>query len=54
MALLEDFLSEKVLDPLYAYCEDEVVGSLYQFPQGDDGFHVHIEKINNMPSEEMP
>ena len=26
MALLEDFLSEKVLDPDYAYCEDEVIG----------------------------
>jgi hypothetical protein len=30
------------------------VGSLYKFPLGDDGYHVHIEKINNMPTEEMP
>ena len=35
MALLEDFLSEKVLEPSYAYCEDEKVGSTYLFPQGD-------------------
>lgn len=54
MALLEDFLSEKVLEPDYAYCEDEVVGTQYKFPQGDDGYHVHIEKINNMPTEEVP
>ena len=54
MALLDEFLSEKVLEPFYAYCEDETVGSLYQFPQGDDGYHVYIEKINAMPAEEMP
>ena len=54
MALLEDFLSEKVLEPDYAYCEDASVGSLYKFPLGDDGYHVHIDKINNMPTEEMP
>ena len=54
MALLEDFLSDKVLEPDYAYCDDDTVGSLYKFPQGDDGYHVHIEKINNMPTEELP
>ena len=54
MALLEDFLSEKVLEPDYAYCDDDTVGSLYKFPQGDDGYHVHIDKINNMPNEELP
>lgn len=54
MALLEDFLSEKVLEPDYAYCDDDTVGSLYKFPQGDDGFHVHIDKINSMPTEELP
>ena len=32
MALLEDFLSQKVLEPDYAYCQDEVVGDLYRFP----------------------
>jgi len=32
MALLEDFLSEKVLEPDYCYCEDEVIGKLYRFP----------------------
>ena len=54
MALLEDFLSEKVLEPDYAYCEDSVIGSQYKFPQGDDGYHVHIDKINSMPNEELP
>ena len=54
MALLEDFLSDKVLEPDYAYCDDDAVGSLYKFPQGDDGYHVHIDKINNMPNEELP
>ena len=54
MALLEDFLSEKVLEPGYAYCDDENVGSLYTFPQGDDGYHVHIDKINSMPTDELP
>ena len=29
MALLEDFLSLKVLEPGYAYCEDETIGSAY-------------------------
>jgi len=54
MALLEDFLSEKVLKPDYAYCEDELVGLSYKFPLGDDGYHVHLEKIMGMPNEEMP
>ena len=54
MALLEDFLSEKVLEPDYAYCDDENIGSLYTFPQGDDGYHVHIDKIKSMPTEELP
>ena len=38
MALLEDFLSEKVLEPDYAYYEDEKVGTLYKFPLGSEGY----------------
>ena len=38
MALLEDFLSEKVLRPGYAYCDDETVGNLYLFPSSEDGY----------------
>lgn len=37
MALLEEFLSEKVLEPEYAYCDDDTVGKLYLFPSGEDG-----------------
>lgn len=54
MALLEDFLSEKVLESNYTYCEDENISSHFIFPQGSDSFQVHIDKINNMPIEEMP
>ncbi len=54
MALLEDFLSQKVLEPDYAYCQDDTVGDSYRFPQGDDGYHVHIDMINMMPTEELP
>lgn len=54
MALLEDFLALKVLDPGYAYCEDETVGNNYLFPQGEDGYLDHIDRINSMPTEELP
>lgn len=54
MALLEDFLALKVLETDYAYCEDETVGNRYMFPQGEDGYFDHIERINAMPTEEMP
>lgn len=54
MALLEDFLAEKVLGPEYAYCEDDKVGSLYMFPLGHDDYQSHIDKIHGMPTEEHP
>ena len=54
MALLEDFLSEKVLGPEYTYCEDDKVGSLYKFPFGNDAYQTHIDMINSMPTEELP
>jgi len=54
MALLENFLTAKVLEPNYAYCDDENVGKMYMFPSGDEDYQNHIERISAMPTEEIP
>lgn len=44
LALLSDFLSEKVLKENYAYGENDQ-GALYRFPEGDNSIEHYLEII---------
>lgn len=50
-ALLEDLLDEKVLEHGYTVLQ---YGQSYMIPSGDNPFHTYIDKINSMPTSEIP
>lgn len=47
-ALLEDFMSDKVLDFGYSSLRHED-SSMYVMPSGDNSYYTYIEKIQSMP-----